>query len=284
MVLKFKVVTLGCRTNQYESQAYQDQLKALGYEPAQEGERADLCIINTCTVTHSADQSSVRQIKQLVKENPGTRLVITGCAAEKLPETIRQMPELDAIVLNAEKSDLVAKLFPDQEVPEFEIRDFSEHTRAFVKVQDGCNSFCSYCIIPYVRGRSRSRRVEEILQEVRGLVERGYQEVVITGINVGDFDGAPTQGEAPVRLSDLIRKVDQVEGLSRIRVSSIDPDEVDEDLADAILNGKKTCPSMHIVLPSMTEIREPRSFSEFLIRTEPISFGKQKCIFREVMG
>jgi threonylcarbamoyladenosine tRNA methylthiotransferase MtaB len=247
---KFKVVTLGCRTNQYESQAYADQLRALGYDQAGEGEEAQVCIVNTCTVTESADSSSRHQIRLLARQNPGARLVVTGCLAERAPEELVNLPGVDLVVSNKDKENLLNLAFPDEEIPEFTIQQFEAHTRAFVKVQDGCNSFCTYCIIPYVRGRSRSRGLEEILEEIRGLIRNGYKEVVLTGINIGDFDGAPGEGEPPVRLAELVRAVDALEGLHRLRVSSIDPDEVDEELADAILNGKNTCPSMHIVLQS----------------------------------
>lgn len=251
---KFKVVTLGCRTNQYESQAYSDQLRALGYAPAEEGEEAEFCIVNTCTVTEAADSSSRHQIRQLARKNPGARIVVTGCLAERKPKELEKIPGVELVVPNREKERLVKLALPGEDVPEFSIRQFEAHTRAFVKVQDGCNSFCTYCIIPYVRGRSRSRRVKEILEEIRELIRNGYKEVVITGINVGDFDGAPAPGEIPLRLADLVRAVDGLEGLKRLRVSSIDPDEVDEDLADAILNGKTTCPSMHVVLQSGSNV------------------------------
>lgn len=251
---KFKVVTLGCRTNQYESQAYADQLRAMGYTEATSGENADLCIVNTCTVTHSADSSSRYQIRHLSRENPNAKIVVTGCLAERVPEELEKMEQVGLVVSNREKENLLSKVFPTEEIPEFSIRNFQAHTRAFVKVQDGCNSFCTYCIIPYVRGRSRSRRMDEIVAEVKGLVANGFKEVVITGINVGDFDGAPHEGEPPVRLSELIRTLDAVEGLQRLRLSSIDPDEVDEELARAILEGKNTCPSMHIVLQSGSNV------------------------------
>ncbi|HSX26242.1 MAG TPA: tRNA (N(6)-L-threonylcarbamoyladenosine(37)-C(2))-methylthiotransferase MtaB [Chlamydiales bacterium] len=245
---KFKVVTLGCRTNQYESQGYTDQLKQMGYEAAGEGDEADLCIVNTCTVTHSADSSSRHQIRSLLKEHPGAKFAVTGCMAESAPDVLREMDGRIQIVPNAQKEQLIDVMFPEEEeLPEFNIKTFDGHTRAFVKVQDGCNSFCTYCIIPYVRGRSRSRSIEEVLKEVRGLVANGYKEVVITGINVGDFDGGG-------RLADLVRAVDGVEGIERVRISSIDPDEVDDDLADAVLNGKHTCPSMHIVLQSGSNV------------------------------
>jgi len=245
---KFKIVTLGCRTNQYESQGYADQLRQMGYEMAQNNERADLCIVNTCTVTEGADRSSRHQIRALIRENPDAKVAVTGCMVESAPDVLHQIGESIQIIPNAQKEKLIDQIFPDSEhLPEFNIQAFDAHTRAFVKVQDGCNSFCTYCIIPYVRGRSRSRSTDEVVREVEGLVANGYKEVVITGINVGDFDGGGN-------LAHLVRKIDAVEGLKRLRISSIDPDEIDEDLADAVLNGKTTCPSMHIVLQAGSNV------------------------------
>jgi threonylcarbamoyladenosine tRNA methylthiotransferase MtaB len=250
----FKIVTHGCRTNQYETQGYRDQLEALGYQAAKEGDAADICIVNTCTVTESADASSRHSIRQLARENPGSQVVVTGCYAEQNPQAIQQLPGVTHVVPNKDKERLIASLFPDEDVPEFSIKRFEAHTRAFLKVQDGCNSFCTYCIIPYVRGRSRSRTIAEVVQEAETLVANGYKEIVLTGINIGDFDGNRPEGERPNRLADLVRAVDAVPGLERLRVSSIDPDEVDEDLADSILNGRNTCPSMHIVLQSGSNV------------------------------
>lgn len=248
---RFQVITLGCRTNQYESQAYRDQLENLGYKAAHGEETADLVIINTCTVTESADKHSRHGIRSAVRQHPNAKVIVTGCLAERSPEELQNIPGVTLIVSNKEKEKLIQKIFPNEEtLPEFSIKHFEAHTRAFVKVQDGCNSFCTYCIIPYVRGRSRSRKIEEIIQEVRSLVASGYKEVVITGINVGDFDG----GDGKSTLSDLIRAVDGVEGLQRLRLSSIDPDEVDDQLMEAIIHGKKTCLSMHIVLQSGSNI------------------------------
>lgn len=245
---KFKVVTLGCRTNQYESQGYTDQLKQLGYTDAKEGEEADLCIVNTCTVTEGADRSSRHEIRALLRENPYAKLAVTGCMAERSPEILQQIDSRIQIVPNGQKEKLLEHLLPEEEeLPEFAIQSFEGHTRAFVKVQDGCNSFCTYCIIPYVRGRSRSRAIGEIVREVEGLVDHGYREVVLTGINVGDFDGGG-------KLADLVRAVDLIPGLKRLRISSIDPDEIDEDLASAVLQGKTTCPSMHIVLQAGSNV------------------------------
>ena len=247
-------MTLGCRTNQYESQAYTDQLQSMGYVRVEEQEVADLCIVNTCTVTEAADNSSRQTVRQIVRQNPGVQVVVTGCAAEKDPSGFQQIPGVLRVVSNQEKEQLLPLVFPEESWPEFAIQQFAAHTRAFVKVQDGCNSYCTYCIIPYVRGRSRSRRVDDILVEIRGLVSNGFKEVVLTGINIGDFDGAPTEGEEPVRLAALVRLVDQIEGVERLRISSIDPDEVDDDLMDAVLFGRSTCPSFHIVLQSGSNV------------------------------
>jgi len=250
---KFKVSTLGCRTNQYESQAYQDQLLQMGYFQADEDEQADLCIVNTCTVTESADSRSRSSIRRLKRENPDAKIVVTGCLTEGRESEVSQIEGVSQIVSNMDKGSLIPRIFPEkisEELPEFSIKNFNAHTRAFVKVQDGCNSFCTYCVIPYVRGRSRSRGMEEIIEEVNQLVDNGYKEIVLTGINIGDFDGGKGKEKITDKLSDLVRAVDKISGVERIRISSIDPDEVDEDLLDAVVNGKKTCHSMHIVLQS----------------------------------
>lgn len=251
---KFKIVSLGCRTNQYESQAYQDQLEAMGYVAAQEGEIPDISIVNTCTVTESADSSSRHEIRQLAKKAQGGKLVVTGCYAERQPELVKEIGGVTHVVSNRDKENLLEAVFPETELPEFSIKRFDSHTRAFVKVQDGCNSFCTYCIIPYVRGRSRSRTIDEVLREVESLIANGFKEVVLTGINVGDFDGNRPEGEDADTLADLVRAVDQVPGLHRLRVSSIDPDEVDDNLLDAIIRGRHTCHSMHIVLQSGSNV------------------------------
>ena len=237
----YRLATLGCRTNQYESQGYAAQLRRLGYEAAGEGEPADVCVVNTCTVTEGADASSRHEIRKLLKENPCAQVFVTGCMADKV-----QGNERLKVVLNADKERLIEQVMPGLEsYPEFQIEAFEGRTRAFVKVQDGCNSFCTYCIIPYVRGRSRSRGIEDVVREVEGLVAAGYGEVVLTGINIGDFEAG---------LAHLVRAVDRVPGLKRLRVSSIDPDEVNDDLLAAILEGKTTCPSMHIVLQSGSNV------------------------------
>lgn len=237
----FKIATLGCRTNQYESQAYRDGLKELGYEEGEEG--ADVCIVNTCTVTQSADQRSKAEIRKLAKRNPNAKIYVTGCLAERARKEIEAMEGVTKVIPNKEKEKLLQYAFPDLEkLPEFEIKRFEAHTRAFVKIQDGCNSYCSYCIIPFVRGRSRSKTIDSIVKEIEGLIENGFKEIVLTGINIGDFE------DQDKRLADLVKIVDQIDGLERLRISSIDPDEVDDQLLDAVITGNHTCQSMHIVL------------------------------------
>ena len=240
----------------------------MGYQNVQEG--ADVCIVNTCTVTHAADSSSRHQIRQIVKENPNAQIVVTGCMAESAPDVIQAIEPRIKIIPNKQKENLLWTLFPEQEeLPEFQIKAFDAHTRAFVKVQDGCNSFCTYCIVPYVRGRSRSRPIEDVIREVEGLVSTGFKEIVLTGINIGDFDGGGT-------LASLVRAVDQVPGLQRLRISSIDPDEVDDDLADAVLNGRTTAPSMHLVLQSGSNVILKRMNRKYTRQVFLETFEKMK--------
>ncbi|WP_213357966.1 tRNA (N(6)-L-threonylcarbamoyladenosine(37)-C(2))-methylthiotransferase MtaB [Chlamydiifrater phoenicopteri] len=242
----FKLVYLGCRVNQYEVQAYRDQLTVLGYREVKDNEEsADVCIVNTCAVTGSAESSSRRAIRQLIRRNPKARVFVTGCFADADKDFFRNLGESCVLVPNKEKHLLVEKIVPyAEELPEFAIKRFEDRSRAFIKVQDGCNSFCSYCIIPYLRGRSTSRPLSAVIKEIKGVVEQGYKEVVIAGINVGDYK------DEDKSLADLIRAVDAIEGIERIRISSIDPEDVNEDLREAVLSGRATCPSFHLVLQS----------------------------------
>ena len=253
-VKKFKVITLGCRTNTYESQAYVEQLLTVGCQQAGEEEEADLCIVNTCTVTQGADASSRHAVRSLSRAHPKAQIVVTGCLAQRAPKELEGLPGVTHVISNQHKENLLEQIFPETQWPEFSTSRFTEQTRAFVKVQDGCNSFCSYCILPYVRGRSRSRRLPDIVKEIQTLIANGHKEIVLTGINVGDFDGAPQPGETPLRLVDLVKALDKIQGLERLRISSIDPDEVDDELLDAVLNGRTTCHSMHIVLQSGSNV------------------------------
>lgn len=246
---KFAIITLGCRTNQYESYSYDKQLREMGYIEVRGVEEADICIVNTCSVTASADGRSRQQIRRVAKRHPNAEIIVTGCFAENAGSELLQMKGVSKVVSNRKKESLLSTVFPGEDIPEFSIKNFPEHTRAFVKIQDGCNSFCSYCIIPYVRGRSRSRMIDSIVGEAEVLLSNGYKEIVLTGVNVGDFDGGE-KGKKSHNLAALVRILDEMPGLERIRISSIDPNDVDDDLFDAIIHGKKTCQSMHLVLQS----------------------------------
>ncbi|MCY3974070.1 MAG: tRNA (N(6)-L-threonylcarbamoyladenosine(37)-C(2))-methylthiotransferase MtaB [Simkaniaceae bacterium] len=277
----YKISTLGCRTNRYESKAYESQLLRTGYREAKEGEKVDLHIVNTCTVTASSDKKSLYAIRRAGKEGGG-RLVVTGCMVNRAADTIRAIPGVTDVVANERKADLLASLLPETEWPEFRVERFEGKTRAFLKIQDGCNSYCSYCVIPFVRGRSRSRRLPDILSEAEQLVDNGYREIVLTGINIGDFDGGETK--RPVRLSHLVEKLDRIEGLERIRISSIDPDEVDPSLLRAVLSCKKACGSMHIVLQSgsnliLKRMRRKYTRQEFVRATEALRKGDPDFTF-----
>lgn len=244
----FRLATLGCRTNQYETQLYRDQLLQLGFREAAEGEAADLCIVNTCMVTGAAAAASRREVRQLVRHNPTAKVIVTGCLASRPVDAVDQIPGVALVVPNAEKAALIPTLFPEAGPVAPFITHFEGHTRAFLKVQDGCNSFCTYCIIPYVRGRSRSRTLSSVLEEVTGLLQKGYRDIVLTGINLGDF----RDGERG--LADLLREVDSLEGVERVRLSSIDPEQVDAHLIEAMAESRHFAPHLHLSIQSGSDL------------------------------
>jgi len=240
----FVVAAIGCRTNQYEAEAFKNQLLGLGYSPVEEGKKADLCLIHTCAVTENAESSSRHAIRSLISRHQGSRVIVTGCLAKKEAAILADIEGVSDVIPSQEKETIIQKLFPENGVSPFAIKRFEGHTRAFVKVQDGCNHFCSYCTVPYLRGSSRSRPLSAVLDEIQALVCSGYKEIVLTGVNIGDYvDGSNS-------LSHLIREVDAIPGVTRLRLSSINPNEVDETLLQAIAQGRSTCPSMHLVLQS----------------------------------
>lgn len=242
MKKKFKIITLGCKTNQYESQAFADQLRSIGFSMAKKEEKASFCIVNMCSVTQNAVASSKAKILKELKKNPSIKMMVAGCFEKSFQEEILQLNENIELVRNDQKQQALEKLFPG--ISPFGIKNFDAHTRAFVKVQDGCNNFCSYCIIPFLRGRSRSIEQDKIIQEIQTLVKKGYKEVVLTGINIGDYKPS---------LASLIREVDLIKELQRIRISSIDPTAIDQDLIDAIMHSSKVAKSLHLSLQSASD-------------------------------
>ncbi|MBN2479192.1 MAG: tRNA (N(6)-L-threonylcarbamoyladenosine(37)-C(2))-methylthiotransferase MtaB [Parachlamydiales bacterium] len=238
MKKKFKVITLGCRTNQYESQAISDQLKGLGL--IHEDENFDYCIINSCSVTGEAEKTSLKQIPALMSKNPSAKFYFTGCITK---EALKTLDENIFVIPNHEKHLLVEKMFPERVVPSFNIKTFENHTRAFLKIQDGCDNFCTYCVIPYTRGRSRSRNSLEIINEVNILIDNGYKEIILTGINLGEYN-------SDIKFSELLKKLNDIKNLERIRLSSIDPDHISLEVVEALTSLDKIMPSLHLVLQS----------------------------------
>ena len=256
---------LGCKVNSYETEAMQQLLEEAGYEIVSFHEKADVYIINTCSVTNIADRKSRQMLHRAKKQNPEAVVVAAGCYVQSAAEELKADLAVDVIIGNNKKQDLVPILeeyFKDRtdsshvieinETHEYErlsIHKIADHTRAFLKVQDGCNQFCSYCIIPYTRGRVRSRRPEEVVAEVRELAAAGYQEVVLTGIHLSSY-GVDFKEEENENLLSLIRQVHEVEGIRRIRLGSLEPRIITDDFAKALASMPKFCPHFHLSLQS----------------------------------
>lgn len=251
------ITTLGCKTNQYESAAMIEQLERAGYRVVQFDEPADICIINSCTVTARTDAETRRLIRRARRLNPIARIVATGCYAQVAPGDLERMPELDGVLGNREKQDislllestdhLVSDISGDRESQPLKLTSFAEHTRAFLQAQNGCNSFCSYCIVPYARGRSRSVKVEDVLEGVRDLAENGYREVVLTGIHLGAYGLDLTPATS---LTELVKKIDQDQIVPRLRIGSVEPNEVSDELLELMSSSRCICPHLHLPLQS----------------------------------
>jgi threonylcarbamoyladenosine tRNA methylthiotransferase MtaB len=251
-----RTVTLGCKVNQYETQYIREGLAQIGYRDAVDGEAADLCIVNTCTVTAEGDAKSRQTIRQLAARNPGTRIVVMGCYATRAPGEVAALPGVAEVVTDKrELPDLLGR-FGVVDVPTG-ISRFDGRKRAYVKVQDGCLLACSFCIIPLVRPVLTSRPPEHILDEVRRLVDHGHREIVLTGIHLGhygiDFNRRRPKGSW-VRLSHLIERIARLEGEFRIRLSSIEATEVTRELVAVMAeHPKRVCPHLHISMQSGSE-------------------------------
>lgn len=266
---------LGCKVNAYETEAMQQQLEERGYEIVPFNRKADVYIINTCSVTNIADRKSRQMLHRAKKLNPEAVVVAAGCYVQVAAGTLKEDSSVDIIIGNNNKArlaDILEEYMRDRqtgrdgyvldiasagEYEELHVSRLGEHTRAFIKVQDGCNQFCSYCIIPYARGRVRSRKPEDVVAEVEGLVARGYREVVLTGIHLSSYgtehmDGSPVKGgdwdSGP--LWDLIERIHRVEGLERIRLGSLEPRIITREFAAKLAGLPKFCPHFHLSLQS----------------------------------
>ena len=262
---------LGCKVNAYETEAMQEMLEKAGYEIVPFKEGADVYIINTCTVTNMADRKSRQMLHKARKMNPDAIVVAAGCYVQAQKEDEAVDPAIDIVIGNNKKKDLIeilneyerehksGELSEDEplmevidinhtnEYEELELSTTTEHTRAYIKVQDGCNQFCSYCIIPYARGRVRSRDIHEVVAEVKRLVNEGYKEVVLTGIHLSSYG---VDLDKDVDLLALIEAVNMVDGLKRIRLGSLEPRIVTEEFAKRISEMPKMCPHFHLSMQS----------------------------------
>lgn len=260
--------TLGCKVNSYETEAMQQLLEGAGYEIVPFGEGADVYIINTCSVTNMADRKSRQMLHRAKKMNSEAVVVAVGCYVQAAKEELEADSTVDLIVGNNKKQDLVEILenfYNDrrgaeavldigaaQEYERLKISKISDHTRAFIKVQDGCNQFCSYCIIPYTRGRVRSRLVEDIVEEVEKLAGAGYQEIVLTGIHLSSY-GLDFPEQNRENLLGLIVRLSQIEKIRRIRLGSLEPRIVTREFARALAGIEQICPHFHLSLQSGCE-------------------------------
>lgn len=260
-MMKVALHNLGCKVNAYETEAMQELLEGHGYEIVPFKEGADIYVINTCTVTNMADRKSRQMIHRAKKMNPNAIVVAAGCYVQAKEQSGKVDEYIDIIIGNNKKKDLieildayyrekVAKAVIDinhtKEYEEMQLHKTAEHTRAYIKVQDGCNQFCTYCIIPFARGRVRSRAKQDVIREVQDLAANGYQEVVLTGIHLSSY-GVDLESED---LLSLILAVHEVEGIKRIRLGSLEPRIITEEFARTISGLEKMCPHFHLSLQS----------------------------------
>ena len=261
--------TLGCKVNIYETEAMQELMQRAGYSIVDFDDKADIYVVNTCSVTNMADRKSRQMLHKAKKDNPEAIVVAVGCYVQAAAKSIKQDEKIDIIIGNNMKNkiadiinnyyehqdpdivdisgDFVLDISKIKEYEEFRVLKHKEHTRAFIKIQDGCNQFCSYCIIPYTRGRVRSRSIEEIEKEVRDLVNVGYKEVVLTGIHISSYG---LDFEEKIKLIELVEAVAKIEGVKRLRISSLEPRVVTEEFVKRLSKLENFCPHFHLSLQS----------------------------------
>ena len=259
--MKAAFYTLGCKVNQYESEAMAEQLIKNGYEIVSHTEKADVFIVNSCTVTASGDQKTRQAVRRFKKNNPDSCVVLTGCMPQAYPENSKKLLEADIVIGNKNNDSLIFVLdefFAKKErLVNIElhesgdnfrgtlITDFQNRTRAFLKIQDGCNRFCTYCIIPTSRGRSRSKPLEDIQKELNSIAEKGYKEVVLVGINLSSY--GKDIGE---KFTDAVKLACNTKGIERVRLGSLEPDHITDEVIEELASLPNFCPQFHISLQS----------------------------------
>ena len=265
---KVSFYTLGCKVNQYETNGMMQKFQEAGYKIVNMNEDiSDICIVNTCTVTNMSDRKSRQALRKVKDKNSKAIIVATGCYAQVSRKELEEMPEIDVVLGNEEKNNIVQyvekyikenqKLIEIEDIStkkEFEDMGqitYTEKTRAVVKVQDGCNQFCSYCIIPYARGRVRSRKLESVIKEIEKISQKGIKEVVITGIHLASYGrDFEEQNEKRIGLIDLLEKINNIDGITRIRLGSLEPKIITEEFMQRLAKLEKVCHHFHLSLQS----------------------------------
>ncbi|MBE3596620.1 MAG: tRNA (N(6)-L-threonylcarbamoyladenosine(37)-C(2))-methylthiotransferase MtaB [Hydrogenibacillus sp.] len=279
--------TLGCKVNAYETEAIWRLFEQSGYTRVDFEDESDVYVINTCTVTNTGDQKSRKIIRRAVRKNPEAVIAVTGCYAQTSPAEVLSIPGVDIVIGTNGRSRLleyveevrqtrrpinaVTNIMKVREYENLSVTQFAERTRAFLKIQEGCNNFCTFCIIPWAKGLARSRRPEDVLREARTLVENGYKEIVLTGTHTGGY-GEDLENHS---LADLLRDLSRIDGLERIRISSIEASQITDGVLEAIGSSDKLCRHFHIPLQSgddtiLKRMRRKYTTAEYAARVERI--------------
>lgn len=288
MAKTFSILTLGCKVNQYESEAMAELFEKNGYiQVDNDTDVADVYIVNTCTVTNLSDRKSRQYIRRAKRENPDSTVAVVGCYAQVAPKEVEKIEGVDVVIGTSERSkivdlieeskeedkkiNIVRDIKKDRDFQFIKIDENFHKTRSYMKVQDGCNRFCTYCIIPYARGTIRSRRIGDCVREAIRLANAGYKEIILTGIHVGSY-GVDL---GPVRLIDLIEKIAEVDGIQRIRLSSVEPNIISEDFMKRAIACSKLCDHFHLSLQSgsnkvLKDMNRHYNREEFIEKTKII--------------
>lgn len=260
--MNFNIITLGCKVNQYESQAMREDMLKNGFSLSDDKEKADITIINSCTVTAVSDAKNRKILNRVRRENPNGIIVLTGCMPQAFPEESKNFTNCDIVLGNAKRAELVPSIYKflgekqkyvhitehiskGEQYEKLSVTSLGEHTRAFVKIEDGCNRFCSYCIIPYARGRVRSKALSDLKQELEQVAANGYKEVVLVGINLSAYGL-----NEDFNLADAVECACSIEGIERVRLGSIEPERMDKEMISRLAAQPKFCPQFHLSLQS----------------------------------
>ncbi|CAH0119633.1 MULTISPECIES: tRNA (N(6)-L-threonylcarbamoyladenosine(37)-C(2))-methylthiotransferase MtaB [unclassified Paenibacillus] len=279
--------TLGCKVNFYDTEAIWQLFKNEGYEQVDFEQTADVYLINTCTVTNTGDKKSRQIIRRAVRRNPDAIIAVTGCYAQTSPAEIMDIPGVDLVIGTQDRDKMmpyieqiqrerkpvnaVRNIMKTREFEELDVPDFADRTRAFLKIQEGCNNFCTFCIIPWSRGLSRSRNPESVIEQAKQLVAAGYKEIVLTGIHTGGY-GDDLEN---YRLANLLWDLDKVDGLERVRISSIEASQITEEVLEVLNKSAKMCRHLHIPLQAgddevLKRMRRKYTVAEFAEKIERI--------------